>query len=48
MTRPLRKLYVALFIGILALLFVGSIRSVLSYRPPAEYSVLDGQLGQDL
>ena len=46
MTRPLRKLYVALFIGILALLFVGSIRSVLSYRPPAEYSVLDGDLAK--
>jgi alginate O-acetyltransferase complex protein AlgJ len=46
MTRPLRKLYVALFIGILALLFVGSLRGVLSYRPPAEYSVLDGDLAK--
>ncbi|WP_445938928.1 alginate O-acetyltransferase AlgX-related protein, partial [Pseudomonas sp.] len=46
MTRPLRKLYVALFIGILALLFVGSMRGVLSYRPPAEYSVLDGDLAK--
>jgi len=46
MTRPLRKLYVALFIGILALLFVGSMRGVMSYRTPAAYSVLDGNLAK--
>jgi alginate O-acetyltransferase complex protein AlgJ len=46
MTHPLRKLYVALFIGILALLFVASMRGVLSYRTPAEFSVLDGNLAK--
>lgn len=46
MTRPLRKLYVALFIGILALLFVASLRGVVSYRTPAEFSVLDGNLAK--
>jgi alginate O-acetyltransferase complex protein AlgJ len=46
MTRPLRTLYVALFIGVLSLLFVWSIRGVLSYDVPKQFSVLDGGLAK--
>lgn len=46
MTQPLRKLYVASFIGVLILIFLWSMRGVLSYRPPAEFSVLDGGLAK--
>ncbi|WP_372867429.1 alginate O-acetyltransferase [Pseudomonas sp.] len=44
MTRPLRKLYVALFLGVLTLLLLWSLRGVLSYQPPNQFSVLDGNL----
>ena len=46
MTRPLRTLYVALFLGVLALVALGSLRGVLSYRLPADFSVLDGGLAK--
>ncbi|WP_079200941.1 alginate O-acetyltransferase [Pseudomonas sp. CC6-YY-74] len=44
MTRPLRKLYVALFLGVLTLLLLWSMRGVLSYQAPNQFSVLDGDL----
>ncbi|MCG4454194.1 alginate O-acetyltransferase [Pseudomonas sp. MMS21-TM103] len=44
MTRPLRKLYVALFLGVLTLLLLWSLRGVLSYQAPNQFSVLDGNL----
>lgn len=46
MTRPLRTLYVALFLGVLVLLFLWSMRGVLSYQPPNQFSVLDGGLAK--
>ncbi|WP_339522752.1 alginate O-acetyltransferase [Pseudomonas sp. EA_35y_Pfl2_R111] len=46
MTRPLRKLYVALFLGVLLLLFVWSMRGVLSYDAPKQFTVLDGGLAK--
>lgn len=46
MTRPFRTLYVALFIGVLGLLFAWSIRGVLSYQLPKQFSVLDGGLAK--
>ena len=46
MTRPLRTLYVALFIGMLGLLFVWSMRGVLSYQLPKQFSVVDGGLAK--
>ncbi|WP_324733465.1 alginate O-acetyltransferase [Pseudomonas paeninsulae] len=44
MTRPLRKLYIALFLGVLTLLLLWSMRGVLSYQAPNQFSVLDGNL----
>ena len=46
MTRPLRKLYVALFIGVLSLLSLGSLAGVLSYQLPRQFSLLDGGLAK--
>jgi alginate O-acetyltransferase complex protein AlgJ len=46
MTRPLRTLYVALFIGVLSLLFAWSMRGVLSYQLPKQFSVIDGGLAK--
>lgn len=46
MTRPLHKFYVALFLGVLALLFLWSMRGVLSYEAPTKFSVLDGGLAK--
>jgi alginate O-acetyltransferase complex protein AlgJ len=46
MTRPLRKLYVALFIGVLGLLSLGSLTGVLSYQLPKQFSLLDGGLAK--
>lgn len=46
MTRPLRKLYVALFLGALVLVFLWSLRGVLSYQLPNRFSVLDGGLAK--
>ena len=46
MTRPWQKFYVALFVGVLVLLFLWSMRGVFSYRAPNEYSVLDGGLAK--
>ena len=46
MTRPLRKLYVALFLGALVLVFLWSLRGVLSYQLPNQFSVLDGGLAK--
>ena len=46
MTRPLRTLYVALFIGMLGLLFVWSMRGVLSYQLPKQFSIIDGGLAK--
>jgi len=46
MTQSLRKLYVASFIGVLILIFLWSMRGVLSYRAPAEFTVLDGGLAK--
>ncbi|SEC28808.1 alginate O-acetyltransferase [Pseudomonas anguilliseptica] len=46
MTRPLRTLYVALFIGVLGLLFAWSMRSVLSYQLPKQFSIIDGDLAK--
>jgi len=46
MTRPLRTLYVALFIGVLGLLFVWSMRGVLSYQLPKQFSIIDGGLAK--
>lgn len=46
MTRPLRKLYVALFLGVLTLLLLWSMRGVLSYQAPNQFSVLDGNLAK--
>ena len=43
MTRQLRKLYVALFLTVLALLFVWSARNLLSVTLPPDTSVLDGK-----
>ncbi|PAU56694.1 alginate O-acetyltransferase [Pseudomonas sp. PIC25] len=43
MTRQLRKLYVALFLAVLALLFVWSARNLLSVTLPPDTSVLDGK-----
>lgn len=44
MTRPLRTLYVALFLGMLSLLLLWSLRGALSYQAPNQFSVLDGNL----
>lgn len=46
MTRPLRTLYVALFLGVLTLLLLWSLRGVLSYQAPNQFSVLDGNLAK--
>lgn len=46
MTRPLRTLYVALFLGVLCLLFAWSMRGVLSYQLPKQFSVIDGGLAK--
>ncbi|MNF58696.1 Alginate biosynthesis protein AlgX precursor [compost metagenome] len=46
MTRPLRTLYVALFLGVLSLLLLWSLRGVLSYQAPNQFSVLDGNLAK--
>lgn len=46
MTRPLRTLYVALFISVLSLLFIGSMRAVFSYQLPNQFSVFDGGLAK--
>jgi alginate O-acetyltransferase complex protein AlgJ len=46
MTRSWQKTYVALFVAVLALLFLWSMRGVLSYRAPNEFSVLDGGLAK--
>ena len=46
MTRPLRKLYVALFLSVLLLLFGWSMRGVLSYDAPKQFTVLDGGLAK--
>ena len=46
MTRQLRKLYIALFLGVLGLLFVWSLRSFASYQLPPTISVLDGGLAK--
>ncbi|MCZ4321350.1 alginate O-acetyltransferase [Pseudomonas anguilliseptica] len=46
MTRPLRTLYVALFIGVLGLLFAWSMRSLLSYQLPTQFSIIDGGLAK--
>jgi alginate O-acetyltransferase complex protein AlgJ len=46
MTRPLRTLYVALFIGVLGLLFAWSMRGMLSYQLPKQFSLLDGGLAK--
>lgn len=46
MTRPLRTLYVALFIGVLGLLFAWSMRGVLSYQLPKQFSIIDGGLAK--
>ena len=46
MTRSWQKFYVALFVGVLALLFFWSMRGVFSYRTPNQYSVLDGGLAK--
>lgn len=46
MTRPLRTLYVALFLGVLCLLFAWSMRGVLSYQLPTQFSVIDGGLAK--
>src|SRR3990167_6046857 len=46
MTRPLRTVYVALFLGVLSLLLLWSLRGVLSYQAPNRFSVLDGNLAK--
>ncbi|MDO9617043.1 MAG: alginate O-acetyltransferase [Pseudomonas sp.] len=46
MTRPLRTLYIALFISVLGLLFAWSIRGVLSYQLPKQFSIIDGGLAK--
>ncbi|MGE8362714.1 alginate O-acetyltransferase [Pseudomonas sp.] len=46
MTNTLRKLYVALFIGLLVVIFLWSLRGVANYRMPDTFTVLDGGLAK--
>lgn len=46
MTNTFRKLYVALFIGLLLVIFLWSLRGVISYSMPNEFTVLDGGLAK--